>query len=181
VRLAFLCARTRTRCVAYCFLVWMELISGNIGWMLVRSSRYGTARRRCCLAHAITRPLSICGLLDVSLQRWSCAASHSSRVTLKSTKSSRSSGQSIIHSSLGIPAPVVITSIIDTILFLICRVLGTPNEELWPGVKQLPDYKPTFPQWSPQDLAEQVPYLDAAGIDLLKVIYYLCALLLLRS
>jgi hypothetical protein len=54
-------------------------------------------------------------------------------------------------------------------------VLGTPNEESWPGVKQLPDYKPTFPQWSGQDLAEQVPYLDAAGIDLLKV----CAFFLL--
>ena len=53
--------------------------------------------------------------------------------------------------------------------YLIRSVLGTPNEESWPGVKQLPDYKPTFPQWSPQDLAEQVPYLDAAGIDLLKV------------
>jgi cyclin-dependent kinase len=54
-------------------------------------------------------------------------------------------------------------------LFLTRSVLGTPNEESWPGVKQLPDYKPTFPQWSSQDLAEQVPYLDAAGIDLLKV------------
>ena len=56
---------------------------------------------------------------------------------------------------------------------LICSVLGTPNDESWPGVKQLPDYKPTFPQWSAQNLAEQVPYLDAAGIDLLKV-RYLC-------
>jgi cyclin-dependent kinase len=54
---------------------------------------------------------------------------------------------------------------------LIYSVLGTPNEESWPGVKQLPDYKPTFPQWSAQNLAEQVPYLDAAGIDLLKVRY----------
>jgi cyclin-dependent kinase len=54
---------------------------------------------------------------------------------------------------------------------LIRSVLGTPNEESWPGVKQLPDYKPTFPQWSAQNLAEQVPYLDAAGIDLLKVRY----------
>ena len=52
---------------------------------------------------------------------------------------------------------------------LIRSVLGTPNEESWPGVKQLPDYKPTFPQWSAQNLGEQVPYLDAAGIDLLKV------------
>ena len=52
-------------------------------------------------------------------------------------------------------------------------MLGTPNEESWPGVKQLADYKPTFPQWSAQDLAEQVPYLDEAGIDLLKVNLYL--------
>jgi cyclin-dependent kinase len=52
---------------------------------------------------------------------------------------------------------------------LICSVLGTPNDESWPGVKQLPDYKPTFPQWSAQNLAEQVPYLDAAGNDFLKV------------
>jgi hypothetical protein len=59
-----------------------------------------------------------------------------------------------------------------------CSVLGTPNEELWPGVKQLPDYKPTFPQWSAQDLAEQVPYLDAAGIDLLKVRFTFSLLLL---
>ena len=51
-------------------------------------------------------------------------------------------------------------------------MLGTPNEESWPGVKQLADYKPTFPQWSAQDLAEQVPYLDEAGIDLLKVIVF---------
>jgi len=55
---------------------------------------------------------------------------------------------------------------------LIRSVLGTPNEESWPGVKQLPDYKPTFPQWSAQNLGEQVPYLDAAGIDLLKVPFF---------
>lgn len=51
----------------------------------------------------------------------------------------------------------------------ICRVLGTPNEEIWPGVGQLPDYKPTFPHWSPQDLADHVPSLDDDGIDLLRV------------
>jgi cyclin-dependent kinase len=52
---------------------------------------------------------------------------------------------------------------------LIRSILGTPNDESWPGVKQLPDYKPTYPKWSAQNLAEQVPYLDADGIDLLKV------------
>ena len=33
-------------------------------------------------------------------------------------------------------------------LFKIFRTLGTPNEELWPGVSKLPDYKPTFPNVS---------------------------------
>lgn len=49
------------------------------------------------------------------------------------------------------------------------RILGTPNEETWPGVRQLPDYKSTFPQWSGVDLASQIPTLDPDGIDLIKV------------
>ena len=49
------------------------------------------------------------------------------------------------------------------------RVLGTPNEESWPGVSQLPDYKPTFPQWSSQSLTKYIPHLDSVGIDLLYV------------
>lgn len=49
------------------------------------------------------------------------------------------------------------------------RILGTPNEDNWPGVRQLPDYKPTFPQWSRQDLAHVVPQLDESGIDILSV------------
>ncbi|KAI0341303.1 Pkinase-domain-containing protein [Trametopsis cervina] len=53
-------------------------------------------------------------------------------------------------------------------IFKIFRILGTPNEDSWPGIKQLPDYKPTFPHWSPQELAEQVPTLDDDGLDLLK-------------
>lgn len=48
-------------------------------------------------------------------------------------------------------------------------ILGTPSEETWPGIKQLPDYKPSFPHWSPQELTEHVPTLDDDGIDLLKV------------
>ncbi|VDB83090.1 unnamed protein product [Peniophora sp. CBMAI 1063] len=52
-------------------------------------------------------------------------------------------------------------------IFKIFRVLGTPDESTWPGVGQLPDYKPTFPRWAGQDLAEQVPYLDRDGLDLM--------------
>jgi len=53
-------------------------------------------------------------------------------------------------------------------IFRIFRVLGTPNEDVWPGVSSLPDYKPTFPKWSAQDLYKAIPNLDAYGIDLLQ-------------
>ena len=49
------------------------------------------------------------------------------------------------------------------------RILGTPNEEVWPTVSTLPDYKPTFPQWSSQDLGRIVATLDEVGLDFLKV------------
>jgi len=35
---------------------------------------------------------------------------------------------------------------IDTI-FKVFQKLGTPSEEMWPGVNELPDFKPNFPQW----------------------------------
>lgn len=47
--------------------------------------------------------------------------------------------------------------------------MGTPSEQIWPGVSQLPDYKETFPQWTKQDLRNIVPNLDEMGIDLLSV------------
>ncbi|KAI9332694.1 kinase-like domain-containing protein [Obelidium mucronatum] len=53
-------------------------------------------------------------------------------------------------------------------IFRIFRVLGTPNEDVWPGVSQLADYKDSFPQWSAQPLKKVVPSLDAEGLDLLQ-------------
>uniref|UniRef100_A0A061R8C0 cyclin-dependent kinase n=1 Tax=Tetraselmis sp. GSL018 TaxID=582737 RepID=A0A061R8C0_9CHLO len=52
-------------------------------------------------------------------------------------------------------------------LFHIFRLMGTPNETLWPGVSQLPEYKDTFPKWRPQDLKDAVK-LDPVGLDLLR-------------
>jgi cyclin-dependent kinase len=53
-------------------------------------------------------------------------------------------------------------------IFRIFRLLGTPDEDIWPGVRSLPDYKPTFPQWHPHDLKGTVTALDDDGIDLLS-------------
>ncbi|KAF8325462.1 Pkinase-domain-containing protein [Cantharellus anzutake] len=52
-------------------------------------------------------------------------------------------------------------------IFKIFKILGTPHESTWPGVSQLPDFKPTFPQWSGIDLGEAVHEIDRVGADLL--------------
>ncbi|KAL1132710.1 hypothetical protein AAG570_010662 [Ranatra chinensis] len=54
-------------------------------------------------------------------------------------------------------------------LFRIFRTLGTPDECVWPGVTQLPDYKPMFPQWEPQPVESFVSNLDKNARDLLSV------------
>ncbi|PWZ28312.1 Cyclin-dependent kinase 1 [Zea mays] len=47
-------------------------------------------------------------------------------------------------------------------------VLGTPNEQSWPGVTSLPDFKSAFPKCQSQDLSAVVPNLEPAGLDLLS-------------
>ena len=46
-------------------------------------------------------------------------------------------------------------------------LFGTPNDNIWPGVSELPDYKTTFPNWPPKPLKEKVPSLEASGLELL--------------
>ena len=53
-------------------------------------------------------------------------------------------------------------------LHKIFYLLGTPDEEMWPGVSQLPDYTETFPSWRPKRLEEHIPGLDPLGADLLR-------------
>ncbi|CAJ0600943.1 unnamed protein product [Cylicocyclus nassatus] len=54
-------------------------------------------------------------------------------------------------------------------LFRLFRILGTPTEAEWPGVSQLPDYKPTFPKWRGNSLTEKVAsFMDPDAIDLLQ-------------
>lgn len=52
-------------------------------------------------------------------------------------------------------------------LHKVFRVLGTPNERVWPGVTSLPDFSARFPAWQTQSLARVVPGLDEKGLDLL--------------
>lgn len=55
-------------------------------------------------------------------------------------------------------------------LFKIFRTMGTPTNQVWPGVTELQDYKTTFPKWNSQDISVVMKnQLTAAGIDVLKV------------
>ncbi|KAF9436613.1 Cyclin-dependent kinase 3 [Entomortierella beljakovae] len=54
-------------------------------------------------------------------------------------------------------------------LFKIFFIRGTPNEDIWPGVTELKDWKKdSFPQWPRQRLEVFFPQLDPNGIDLLS-------------
>ena len=58
-------------------------------------------------------------------------------------------------------------------LFRIFRTLGTPDENIWPGVSQLRDYTSMFPRWEPRPLDEVVPSFDSDAKDLLlKLLTY---------
>lgn len=59
---------------------------------------------------------------------------------------------------------------VDTIFKIFQRV-GTPNEEVWPGVTTLSHFKRTFPKWQGNNLAdlqESAPSLGAPGVQLLQ-------------
>jgi len=58
-------------------------------------------------------------------------------------------------------------------LFRIFRELGTPTDEEWPGVSQLPDYTSTFPRWPRKGWTDICPTLEPEGMDLLsKMLVY---------
>lgn len=53
-------------------------------------------------------------------------------------------------------------------LYKIFMKLGTPDENVWPGVRNLPDWKETFPKWRPVAFQEICPNLDPLGLELLS-------------
>lgn len=59
---------------------------------------------------------------------------------------------------------------IDTI-FKVFQKLGTPTTEMWPGLADLPEFKPTFPQWRPkgwENIRTTKAQVGPEGVDLLE-------------
>ena len=55
------------------------------------------------------------------------------------------------------------------LLFRIFEALGTPDEQSWAGVTQLPYYHEAWPKWpSPSTLALRVPTLCPQGLEVLS-------------
>lgn len=50
----------------------------------------------------------------------------------------------------------------------ICRTLGTPSEEDWPGVTSYPDFKSSFPKWERDFSNPLCRNLGETGLDLLE-------------
>lgn len=53
-------------------------------------------------------------------------------------------------------------------LIRIFKIMGTPDDKIWPGITELPDYKPDFPVHPTQKITSIVPGLDEDGYDLLS-------------
>lgn len=58
----------------------------------------------------------------------------------------------------------------DDQLQRIFKLMGTPNERIWPEITSLPNYNTGFPIYPPQDLTLALPQLDHVGHDLLRQI-----------
>lgn len=50
-------------------------------------------------------------------------------------------------------------------LYRIFRQFGTPDESVWKNIRQMPDYKESFPKWESQALPARM-YNDNDAIDL---------------
>lgn len=65
--------------------------------------------------------------------------------------------------------PQILSVLTQTLSPCLLRTLGTPNNDVWPDVESLPDYKNTFPKWKSGNLSCMVKNLDKNGLDLLAV------------
>src|SRR5271170_5932576 len=117
-----------------------------------RLSRCGIEHLRFSLEDDNTQLVLICGRSGRSSRR--CAPrSLCSQATLRLTRSSKSSGACNNN-----------TGCFRANLF---RVLGTPDEQTWPGVTTFPDFKSSFPKWTRDETSKLVPDLEENGLDLL--------------
>jgi negative regulator of PHO system len=55
-------------------------------------------------------------------------------------------------------------------LVKIFKLMGTPNEQTWPGVSSYPNYKNDYPIYAPQDLRAIIPQIEPLAYELLMLL-----------
>jgi len=55
------------------------------------------------------------------------------------------------------------------IKFVLIRLLGKPDSNIWPDIKNLPNFKESFPNFKGKSFEEIVPNLDSNGINLFSM------------
>ena len=120
---------------------------------LNRLSPFGIEHQKYYSAADSTQRVWICGLWDAYLQK--CVlGSHYFLETLRLMKYSRYFGQC--------PSTAEFLR-----AHIIHSVLGTPDDQTWPGVTSFPDFKPSFPKWARDPSRALISGLDDNGLDLL--------------
>ncbi|CAD6993831.1 cyclin-dependent kinase 2 [Ceratitis capitata] len=56
-------------------------------------------------------------------------------------------------------------------LYRIFRTLGTPDENKWPGISQLPEYKANFPVWVKTNIPEAIESNEAYDLFMKMLVY----------
>jgi len=75
-----------------------------------------------------------------------------------------------IHDEMATGAPTFAGDSEIDMIFKIFKKLGTPTEAVWPGMSQLPNFKPTFPKWPVQgwgNIRNTQEKIGTDGVDLL--------------
>ena len=111
-----------------------------------------------CSVPSCTQPALTCGLLAASLQVSRTVSVHVSVLE-----------HDVVSELANAGRPLFPGSDVDDQLKRIFKLLGTPTEDVWPGMSQLPEYK-QFPMYHPSMTFSQViPKLTNRGRDLLQV------------
>jgi cyclin-dependent kinase len=73
-----------------------------------------------------------------------------------------------IFAEMATGRPLFPGSSVSDQLARIFKIMGTPHEDVWPGVSELPDYKADFPQYPAQSLSALMHGMDEKGLNLLQ-------------
>lgn len=56
-------------------------------------------------------------------------------------------------------------------IYRIFQYMGTPNNNVWPGCTQLPDFKSSFPKWEPKALPLAIARHNADDLFMVSAIH----------